>query len=395
MPRFVNMLADGMKKRGSAVNILQPRARFFSLPAPAKFRKWLGYIDQYILFPLEVKNALKNHPPDTLYVFTDQALGPWVHMVADRPHVIHCHDFLAQMSAKGMIKENHTAWPGRCYQAYIRRGYRKGDHFISVSNKTREDLDQFMTRKPQHSLVVYNGMNRMLQPHDPVFARKTISKSTGLDLSQGYLLHVGGNQWYKNRTGVIEIYDAWRSTSKKSLPMIMVGKRPDEKLWRSIKGSPFRNDIHPVIDLTDELIPFAFAGADLFIFPSLAEGFGWPIAEAMACGCPVITTDARPMTEVAGDAAFLIRSDSTAQQKSSFRENGARLIDEVLQLTPDARQKVINAGLINAKRFDSDKALNLIEGIYQDVLRSYSKNDKKVKLMKTPLKKGAVAESAI
>lgn len=177
--------------------------------------------------------------------------------------------------------------------------------------------------------------------------------------------------------------------------MIMVGKRPDEKLWRSIKGSPFRNDIHPVIDLTDELIPFAFAGADLFIFPSLAEGFGWPIAEAMACGCPVITTDARPMTEVAGDAAFLIRSDSTAQQKSSFRENGARLIDEVLQLTPDARQKVINAGLINAKRFDSDKALNLIEGIYQDVLRSYSKNDKKVKLMKTPLKKGAVAESAI
>lgn len=232
MPRFVHMLAEGMERRGYAVKILRPQARLFRLPAPAIIRKWLGYIDQYILFPVWVRNALKRDPQDTLYVFTDQALGPWVPMVADRPHVIHCHDFLAQKSAKGWIKENHTAWPGRCYQAYIRRGYREGHHFISVSNKTKEDLHLFMLRNPKHSAVVYNGMNRRLQPHDQTQARAMISKCTGLDLSQGYLLHVGGNQWYKNRTGVIEIYNTWRRAARKPLPLVMVGKKPDAKLKR-------------------------------------------------------------------------------------------------------------------------------------------------------------------
>lgn len=396
MPRFVDMLAEGMTRRGSAVKILRPQARLFRLPAPATIRKWLGYIDQYILFPIEVRNALKNQPRDTLYVFTDQALGPWVPMVADRPHVIHCHDFLAQKSARGLIKANPTAWPGRCYQAYIRRGYRKGDHFISVSNKTRDDLHLFMTRKPQHSLVVYNGMNRMLQPHDPVHARRMISKRTGLDLSQGYLLHLGGNQWYKNRTGVIEIYNTWRSASQRSLPLIMAGKKPDPKLRRCYEESPYRNDIHPVVDLADDVIPFVFAGAELFIFPSLAEGFGWPIVEAMACGCPVITTDARPMTEVAGGAAFLIPiGPDTTVLNASWKEDGARLIEEVLHLTPDARRKIIDAGLINAKRFDTDKALDLIEGIYQDVLHGYLKNSETTKQMNKTSNEGVVAESAI
>jgi hypothetical protein len=110
----------------------------------------------------------------------------------------------------------------------------------------------------------------------------------------------------------------------------------------------------------------------------------------------VITTDARPMTEVAGGAAFLIPCDrGTTGGGSSFREDGARLIDEVLQLTPEARRKVIDAGLVNAKRFDTDKALNLIEEIYQDVLRNYPKNTKKMKLMNKLSHKGAVAESAI
>jgi glycosyltransferase involved in cell wall biosynthesis len=373
MPRFSRMLMDGMRKRGWNVALLQPEAILSRIPAPPLIRKWLGYFDQYIIFPMLVKKKVKRCATDTLFVFTDHALGPWVPLASHRPHVIHCHDFLAQKSAKGLIKEHPTALLGRCYQWYIRRGYTKGLHFISVSKKTQEDLHTFLSREPHHSAVVYNGMNRPLRPHDPAVARVVLGKYTGLDLSDGYVLHVGGNQWYKNRAGVIDIYDAWRSSSEVSLPLMMVGKPPDKELRRRYEASPFRADIHMVTDLPDELIPLIYSGAALLLFPSLAEGFGWPVAEAMACGCPVVTTDTRPMTEVAGGTAFLIRTTkgSIGFTPTSIND-GAQLIRTVLELRPHEREKVVAAGLANAKRFDTDHSLDQINKVYKSVLSSYT-----------------------
>jgi glycosyltransferase involved in cell wall biosynthesis len=376
MPRFTDMLLEGMKRRGCNVKLLLPEPTLYRIPAPSVIRKWLGYIDQYVLFPMQIKKNLKRNDSDTLYVFTDHALGPWVPLVAHRPHVIHCHDFLAQKSASKLVKENPTGFLGRCYQWYIHRGYCKGNYFISVSNKTEQDLRSFLPGRPHKSRVVYNGMNRSLKPHPPAFARSLLSKYTGLDLSGGYVLHVGGNQWYKNRRGVVDIYDAWRSSSKMSVPLIMVGKAPDKKLRERYDHSAFRKDIHPVINLPDELIPFAYSGADVLLFPSLAEGFGWPIAEAMACGCPVITTDARPMTEVAGGAAYLIRMSGEGYADSAFVMEAGRLIEKVLTMTLKERSKLVDAGLINAKRFDTEHSLDLIEKIYQDVLLTHKKKIK-------------------
>src|SRR5437763_1072894 len=101
MPRFATMLSDGMKQRGHTVELLTPSPRFYRLPVPAYIKKWFGYIDQYILFPRAVKKRLKKMHQECLFIFTDQALGPWIPLVKDRPHVIHCHDFLAQRSALG------------------------------------------------------------------------------------------------------------------------------------------------------------------------------------------------------------------------------------------------------------------------------------------------------
>ncbi|MEO6722051.1 MAG: hypothetical protein ABIN67_16920, partial [Ferruginibacter sp.] len=131
MPRFASMLADGMKQRGHTVEIWSPRPFFFRMSLFGKLRKWMGYLDQYLLFPLEVRLRLKKNKHQELYVFSDQALGPWVPLVSKYPHVIHCHDFLAQRSALGEIPENNSPWTGKRYQAYIRRGFRKGENFIS------------------------------------------------------------------------------------------------------------------------------------------------------------------------------------------------------------------------------------------------------------------------
>lgn len=369
MPRFANMLLEGMKNKGHRMEVLSPEPSFFRRAPAPKLKKWLGYLDQYLVFPSRVRPFIERCPNDTLFVFSDHALGPWVPMVKDRPHVIHCHDFLAQRSALGEIPANPTSFTGRKYQQFIRRGFCKGRNFISVSEKTREDLHRFLGYRPSVSEVVYNGLNQTFVRRNVADSRNLLEKRTGIELRQGYLLHVGGNQWYKNRAGVVRIYDAWRSISKSSLPLLLIGKEPSANLLREYAEAAYRKDIYFLADIEDLYLPVAYSGATAFLFPSLAEGFGWPIAEAMAAGTVVITTGEAPMTEVASDAAFLIsRRPDDIKLLKSWALDSAKVVEEVVTLPPDKREKFVEAGLVNASRFDARVALDKIEHIYRKVL---------------------------
>ncbi|NTS39531.1 glycosyltransferase [Flavisolibacter sp. BT320] len=371
MPRFASMLIEGMQKRGHKVHVYYPKPYFFKLPLSAGLKKWLGYIDQYAIFPVQLQKNLRRNK-QALLVFTDQALGPWVPLAKRRPHVIHCHDFLAQQSALGEIVENPTGVTGKWYQSYIRRGYRQGENFIAVSEKTRSDLHRFLDRKPAISEVIYNGLNQNFEPLDKAIAKKQLSKDTGLSLEKGFLLHVGGNQWYKNRAGVVGLYSEWRKLSKQELPLLLVGLPPNENIKGAVAQSPYQEDIHFITGAKDEVIRTAYAGASLLIFPSLAEGFGWPIAEAMASGCPVLTTAEAPMKEVAGQAGFLLRRMPTnSEEKKGWLQEGAKLIEQVVSLTENELRNVIDAGIENAKRFNTEKAIDKIEAIYKTVLKNY------------------------
>ncbi|WP_374166801.1 glycosyltransferase [Arcticibacter sp. MXS-1] len=371
MPRFAGMLLEGMRSRGHQVDVWTPEAAFFNLaPIPAA-KKWFGYIDQYVVFPSRVKRLIEKMPADTLFVFSDQALGPWIPLVKARPHVVHCHDFLAQRSALGEIPENPVRFSGRKYQKYIRKGYRSAKNFISVSEKTREDLHRFLSHTPVVSEVVYNGLNKRFQIKDPASARSILGKRIGVDLSQGYLLHVGGNQWYKNRPGVVHMYNAWRKISKLSLPLLMVGEPPSPELLNTSSNTAYKDDILFLTAINDDLINDAYSGATAFLFPSLAEGFGWPIAEAMAAGTIVITTGEMPMTEVAGNASFLIPGRPQSQGEiEAWAHNSARVVEDVVNLDPIRRDELVKAGLDNAARFDSSAALDAIESIYKRVLQT-------------------------
>lgn len=367
MPRFTNMLAEGMQKRGHKVTVWSPGSTFFGLVKKGPLKKWMGYIDQYIVFPATVRKRIKSCSPDTLFVFTDQAQGPWVPLVSHKNHVMHCHDLLAQFSALGKIKDQPLGWTGKRYQSFIRNGLLKARHFISVSNKTNADLMQVLTDKAGSTHVVYNGLDDIYQPGDAVKSRKLLAEKTGLDLGTGYLMHVGGNQWYKNREGVVELYSAWRSLNpSKKLPLLLIGSQPSASIEEAIQNSPYKNDIHVVSNLSDSYVRHAYSGATLFLFPSLAEGFGWPIAEAMASGCPVLTTNAAPMTEVAGDAAFLI-PQRYAVNSATWAHDSALIVDKAVNMTEDQRQETIRKSIENAKRFDHNKALDKIEGIYANI----------------------------
>ena len=372
MPRYARMIMDGLKERGHTVEVWSPKARAFTLPAPKAVKKWLGYIDQYILFPQEVRSRLKGCSPDTFFVVTDNALGPWVPLIADRLHAIHCHDFIAQRSALGEILEHKTSWTGQQYQAFIRRGYLKGRHFICVSQQTKDELIQMLAAPPARADVVYNSLDESFQPLHAEQARVKLGNQIGVDLTSGYLLHIGGNFWYKNRTGVIEMYDAWRSKSRTGLPLLLVGEDMGSgSVGAAYARSPYRKNIHFVSDLSNESVRQAYAGAQLLLFPSMAEGFGWPIIEAMSMKCPVLTTSEAPMTEVAGKAAFLVpRRPSDANLAVAWATSAADVIERILTLPPPYRQQVIEEGLTNVQRFDYEQMMDQLERIYQEIAHS-------------------------
>lgn len=371
MPRFVTMLSDGMAKRGHQVEIWRPEALFLNFPL-RKIRKWLGYIDQYVLFPRQVKARLKKINGEVLYVFADNALGPYVPLVSEKAHIVHCHDFLAQRSAKGEIAENLTSASGKAYQAFIQRGYSQGKNFISVSEKTRQDLSDFLKDQPLRSEMVYNGLSSSFRPGNVKSIRETLGAQFQVDLSAGYILHVGGNQWYKNRTGVVMIYEQWRRSYSHPLPLLLIGQSPAQSLLEVYQQSSFKADIHFLTGLTDEQVRLAYAGASVFLFPSLAEGFGWPIAEAMASGTLVITTNQAPMLEVAGDAAFLInRRPQEKQEEERWAMAAADILEHSLHLSADEKAEWIARAQENIRRFDLEEALDNIEQIYLQVFTDH------------------------
>jgi glycosyltransferase involved in cell wall biosynthesis len=368
MPLFAGLLERGFRRRGWEVEVWECPVAFGRIPALRALAKWLGYLDQFVVFPGIVRSRLAREPRGTVFVFADQALGPWVPLVSDRPHVIHCHDFLAQRSALGEIPWNRTGATGRVYQAMIRRGFRQGRNFISVSETTRRDLHRFYRGVPAVSEVVLNALNGDFSPGDRAAARKRLGEAFGADLLAGWILHVGGNQWYKNRAGVVDIYEAWREASGKSLPLVMAGRAPDEALVNRLARCGVRDSIHRIGPVDFSVLREAYRGAEALVFPSLAEGFGWPVAEAMACGCPVVCARAEPMIEVGGDVAEYFKPLVAGADRGHWAREAAEVLDSVLREDEEARGMRVRMGLENVRRFEPAKILGEYETVYRRVL---------------------------
>lgn len=369
--KYANMLALGMRKRNHNVEIWTAKAFFNKIPNSPFLKKWLGYIDRFVIFPLIVKRRLMNRTEETLFVFTDQALGPWIPLVVNRPHVIHCHDFLALRVALDEFPENRLAISGKVYQKIIRKGYQKADNFISISQKTQSDLHRFLNFSPQISEVVYNGLNQDFKTGNPDLARIKLAKLFKLNLKDGYILHIGGNQFYKNRIGVLRIYKHWRSISNKEIPLLMIGSNPTLEMEELLGSTQFSKDVHFVSNISDKLLHVVYQGATALLFPSLDEGFGWPIAEAMASGCPVITTDKAPMNEVGGKSCFYLPPYENEPGAEEWAEKCAIVLDQLVKLSSEDREKLILSGIENSNRFNTENSLWKIECIYSKVMQEY------------------------
>jgi len=371
MPRFARYIRDGMLARGHQVECWTSKIILGKLAVRSNFiRKWLGYIDQFVIFPRTLRKRVRQTPPDHLFVVMDQALGMWVPNIGNRPLVIHCMDFLALRSALGEFPENPTGWTGRQYQRLIRNGFSSGRHFLSISKNTQDDLHRLSRKSIVSSEVAYIGLNSDFSIMQRDAAVAQLAPYLSPNEKDGFLLHVGGNPWYKNREGVVEMYRAWCKGTSNPIPLWMIGSPTTDSLRKAANNVPNGGHVRFLDGLSDVQVRSAYNLTKLFLFPSLEEGFGWPIAEALACGALVLTTGHAPMTEVGGDAVEYL-SRRTFSNRDEWAREGATKIAMLLGLSDSEKQSRRAFGVDHAKKFASDATLDRYEEHYQRILRSY------------------------
>lgn len=304
MLRFCQMLSEGLKEGGFEVRVVQPEvvfSRFVSRQSP--LRKWLGYLDKLVVFPHRLRRAVGW--ADVVHI-CDHSNAFYASVVSSKPAVVTCHDMLAIRSALGDFPDNITGWSGRIYQRLIMRGLRASPYIVCVSDATREDVQRLVGKNTKSVCVVYNGLN---YPYSRMSREQAthLMVGRGLDSEKDFLMHVGGNQWYKNRMGVLRIFAALLECHETShLNLVLAGKPWTEEMRSYVSRHNLTGRVFELCDVSNEELRAMYSTAIGLLFPSFHEGFGWPIIEAQACGCQVYTSARAPMTEIGGNCAVYI-----------------------------------------------------------------------------------------
>ena len=359
MSRYAEMLRRNLIARGHLVDVINPRAVFGRGSSKPLVRKWLAYIDKYLLFPMKLRSAVQGF--DLVHI-CDHSNSMYLVHVGAVPASITCHDLLAIGSAQGRFPQQRVSTTGRIQQRWILRHLQNAANVVCVSWNTARELGGMQANARQRRVVIPNAVevDPGASQHDRVIE---IRRKIGLADGDRYLLHVGGEHWYKNRAGVLRIFRLLRERVGEDLRLVMAGAPLTAEMRKFVQSNQSWASVLEVPGPADEELWALYAGATGLLFPSLYEGFGWPIIEAQCCGCPVITSNRAPMTEVAGSAALFIDPEDEA---------GAA---EVIAANLDSLSALRGPGFENAKRFRPSLVFASYEGFFQGVLRTRRSTD--------------------
>jgi glycosyltransferase involved in cell wall biosynthesis len=354
MQFYASMLESGLRARGHEVHLLQPPAVLGPRVAEGSpLSKWLGYADKFVLFPRQLKRAAAT--ADIVHL-CDHSNAMYIPALAHSAHIVTCHDVLAIRSAMGHFPENRVGVTGRRFQDLIARGLRQAGAILCVSGKTRDDLKQYLGIPEERLHVIPNALHWPYKPMSADVCAPYLT-SVGLRPGQPYFFHLGGNHWYKNRGAAIEIFAELRKLPQYAGSRLVMAGGPMKPALRAIaKKHRLDDNVLEAVGLSNAHLQALYSCALALLFPSIEEGFGWPILESQACGCPVVTTDRPPMNDVAGGAAILI---DPADPKSA-----ARTIANALEDTTRLRSD----GLRNAAFYTAERMLEQCEALYRDVV---------------------------
>jgi len=358
MERFCSMMAQGLKKHNVTVTVIRPEP-LIKRGKSKTLAKWLGYIDKFILFPVHLKKAASQ--ADIVHI-CDHSNSPYVKILPDKPHLITCHDLLAVRAGLGEETHCPISKTGKVLQLIILHGLKEAKMIVCDSGATKQDAERLVGRRNKNICHISLGLNYPFQVLVADEVLRRLGSVKGLDSSVPFLLHVGSSQPRKNRDGILRIFAKVKDRFTGQL--VFAGSPLTDDLRSLSKELGVSLRVVEIVKPSDKVLEALYNRAFALLFPSYSEGFGWPIIEAQACGCPAIISNCRPCPEVAGQGALV----HELTDENGFAASILRL------LNGQERQKVIAAGFENLKNYDSEKMVTSYLTLYHELATNAPEN---------------------
>ena len=312
----------------------------------------ITYADwEQIFLPIYVKK----HKVDVLHCTSNTAP-----VFCSAPTIITLHDiiFLENKTSKDHLFNLYQEL-GRVYRKYIVPvNLKNTKRIITVSNFERTRISESLKIGSDKISVVYNAFGKHFsKPEDQSKIEEVRAK---YNLPQQYIFYIGNTDPKKNMFSTLKAYAKYVDAAETKLPLLIADV--DAKNLDLILEKAGLNNYRQHIQLTGYIynsdLPFIYAAASVFLYPSLRESFGIPMLESMACGTPVITSNTSALPEIAGDAAMLVNPANESEI--------TKAIQEALS-NKSVREQLIEKGLQRIRSFNWNLSETNLLGIYKTI----------------------------
>lgn len=334
---------------------------------------FIGTRPDHHLLPISIRERAvlgrRGHRPAQVYwLYNEWFLPRMIRRI--RPTLFHATDFNGTVRVPGIptiatlydltgidrasgprrLSDRLSAWR---WEVYYRRKLPKADHWIAISAQAREDAMRVLALPPERISVIPLGID--LTRYGPV-------RHTGrFANSPPYVLYVGSRDPHKNVAGALDAF-ALVAPMLPDLRLYLAGRwNPADLAWlqATTNARPeLRGRVEHIGFVADDDMASLYGNAEVFLFPSFAEGFGLPILEAMACHTPVVASNRGSLPEVAGDAAILRSPDDVEGLSAAM----VRVLEDT-----SLRRALIQRGAERVREFSWDRVLETTVRVYRTI----------------------------
>lgn len=294
----------------------------------------------------------------------------WIELAAIRPDIFHATNYVAEAFgiptavtvcdlAFVRYAETFPADRLQWLEKYLPQSLSSAGKIITISEFTKKELIDLMGISQTRIETIHLGVDPSFTPrkeNDLIDSLQTFNLTP-----KGYILSVGTLEPRKNITALLAAYETLPYRVQNNWPLVVVGMRgwKDHTIAKRIDALVRKGVVRFLGYIPDDMLPRIYAGAKLFVFPSLYEGFGLPLLEAMACGVPTLASNRASLPEIGGNAPEYINPEDTEAMADVIQ----LLLNDTIKYNTHTE-----LGLDRARQFTWQKCAENTYGVYRKIL---------------------------
>lgn len=354
--RYTQNLYQGLKQAGIEVNLAFPVSIPVWPPIESGLKRLkLDLMTFFESYPIKIKPGIAD-----IFHLTTQTFA--ILLMTNRfkaPVVVSVLDIIPYLVRRNLYLNTFRHPLDFVFYRFSLAGLKRASALVAISEYSKRTLVETLGLPDERIHVIHPQIDQVVfKPHN---VPNSFLERYGLNRNNRYILHVGTNDPRKNLCTLVQAFYLLKQEYK-NIKLIRVGSDPfiqeSQRLIRLIAQLDLSDDVQFFANVSDEDLANFYNLSELFVFPSLYEGFGIPVLEAMACGTPVICSRATSLPEVGGDATRYIDPKSAEGLATALVEV---LEDRALQ------HRMRQQGLIQVGKFDGIDTIESIKKVYSEL----------------------------